>query len=38
MTPALYPEPPLPVLSVEEQVPVLEYVDEQVSVLEYADE
>ena len=32
-TPALYPEPPLPVLSVDEQVPVLEYVDEQVPAL-----
>ena len=32
-TPALYPEPPLPVPSVDEQVPVLESVDEQVPVL-----
>ena len=32
-TPALYPEPPLPELSVDEQVPVLESVDEQVPVL-----
>ena len=32
-TPALYPEPPLPVLSVDEQVPVLESVYEQVPVL-----
>ena len=32
-TRALYPEPPLPVLSVDEQVPVLESVDEQVPVL-----
>ena len=31
--PALYPEPPLPVLSVDEQGPVLESVDEQVPVL-----
>ena len=32
-TPALYPEPPIHVLSVDEQVPVLESVDEQVPVL-----
>ena len=32
-TPALYPEPPLPVLSVDEQGSVLESVDEQVPVL-----
>ena len=32
-TPALYPEPPIPVLPVDEQVPVLEYVNEQVPVL-----
>ena len=31
--PALYPEPPLPVLYVDEQGPVLECVDEQVPVL-----
>ena len=32
-TPALYPEPPLPVQSVDEQIPVLESVDEQVPML-----
>ena len=32
-SPALYPEPPIPVLPVDEQVPVLEYVNEQVPVL-----
>ena len=33
VTPALSPESPIPVLSVDEQVPVLESVDEQVPVL-----
>ena len=33
VTPALYPVPPIPVLSVDEQVPVLESVDNQVPVL-----
>ena len=33
VTPALYPVPPIPVLSVNEQVPVLESVDDQVPVL-----
>ena len=33
VTPAMYPEPPIPVLSMDEQVPVFESVDEQVSVL-----
>ena len=33
VTPALYPVAPIPVLSVNEQVPVLEYVDDQVPVL-----
>ena len=32
-TPVLYPEAPIPVLSVDEQDPVLESVDEQVPVL-----
>ena len=32
VTPAVYPEPPLPVLSVDDQVPVLESVDERVLV------
>ena len=33
VTPALYPVPPIPVLSVNEQVPVLESVDDHVPVL-----
>ena len=33
VTPALYPVPPVPVLSVNEPVPVLDYMDDQVHVL-----